>query len=186
MPITLNGAGSITGASFASNTIFNGVNITGTANVTQGLTTASRGISNASVPAGSIIQVAWNGMSGTYSGSGATIRDTGLGATFTPLYSTSRVLHVVTTGAVFICDGQFYIARNGSVVSPNLQDSFRDGITGSHTVDLPVYAVTWIDSPATTSTITYRIFAAATGCATTIFVGNTDGTGSWLMMEIAG
>jgi hypothetical protein len=150
------------------------------------LNTSSRGITTSSVPANSVIQVAWNGMAGSYSGSGASLRDTGLGASFTPLFSTSRVLHIVTTGAMFICDGQLCIARNGTVVSPSLQDSYRDAVTANYTNDIPVYAFTWIDSPATTSTITYRLFAAATGCGQTIFVGNTDGTGSWLMMEIAG
>lgn len=197
MPIVI-GGGSVTGLnSLSGNLSVSGyANVTqglstaglytsGTANVTQGLTTASRGINNASVPSGSILQVSWNAMSGTYSGSGSSLRDTGLGASFTPLYSTSRVLHIVTTGAVFICDGQLCIARNGSVVSPSLQDSYRDGITGSYTVDVPVYAFTWIDSPSTTSSITYRLFAAATGCGQSIWVGNTDGTGSWLMMELA-
>lgn len=158
-----------------------------TINGTTGIfsTNTSRSISPQSVPAGSIIQVVWNGMSGTYSGSGASLRDTGLGASFTPLYSTSRILHIVTTGAVFTCDGQLCIARNGTVVSPSLQDSYRD-VSSNYIYDLPVYAITWIDSPATTSAITYRLWACATGCGQSIFVGNTDGTGSWLMMEIAG
>jgi len=199
MPITINGSGTITGASTLSSNVSvggtlgvtgavlasNTLSVTGAISGSNTLSTSSRGIDKASVPSGSILQVAWNGMTGSYSGTGGTLRDTGLGASFTPLYSTSRVLHVVTTGAMFICDGQLCIARNGTVVSPSLQDSYRDGVTGSYTNDIPVYAFTWIDSPATTSAITYRLFAAATGCGTTIWVGNTDGTGSWLMMEIA-
>jgi len=53
MPMLLYGNGTISGAT----SLAGSVSIAGTANVSQGLTTASRGIDNASLPAGAVLQI---------------------------------------------------------------------------------------------------------------------------------
>lgn len=138
----------------------------------------------------SVVQVVWNQLSVTnFQTTASTIQDTGFSVTFTPKYSTSKVLHVVTIGAYYVCDGQLKIYR-GSTPAPavdiSLADSFRDVSTTNYIYDMPPTTVTLLDSPATTSQITYRLYAFASGCGRTCYVGTTgDFTPSWLLMEIA-
>jgi hypothetical protein len=138
---------------------------------------------------GSILQVIWKDLgssSFTATSTSSTYRATGFTNTITPSASTSKILHTVTIGCQFICDGNIAIARGGTVVSPSLMDSYRDGITASYTVDMPAYTFTWLDSPATTSAISYELYCRAQGCSGTMFVGSSgDFTSSWTLMEVA-
>jgi hypothetical protein len=138
---------------------------------------------------GSILQVYWKDLGSgnfTATSTSSTYRATGFTNTITPSASTSKILHTVTIGCQFICDGNLAIARGGTVVSPSLMDSYRDGITGSYTVDMPAYTFTWLDSPATTSLISYELYCRATGCGGVMFVGSTgDFNSSWTLMEVA-
>jgi hypothetical protein len=171
------------------------LNDAGTATTTQGLkingatgilsTPAGRKIDAGSVPAGSVIQTQWTDMGSTNAqGTNSTPVNTGFSNTFTPKFSTSKVLHIIVIGMYFICDGRFYIGKSGSVVSPSLGDSSRVAYDWYN--DMAPTTVTWIDTPGTTSTITYQIFAAATGCGNSWAVGSSsDFQWSWTMMEIA-
>jgi len=138
---------------------------------------------------GSILQVIWKDLgssSFTATSTSSTYRATGFTNTITPSASTSKILHTVTIGCQFICDGNLAIARGGTVVSPSLMDSYRDGITASYTVDMPAYTFTWLDSPATTSLISYELYCRATGCGGVMFVGSAgDFNSSWTLMEVA-
>ena len=65
-------------------------------------------------------------------------------------------------------------------------DSYRDGITGSYTVDMPAYTFTWLDSPGTASAISYELYCRATGCGGVMFVGSSgDFDSSWTLMEVS-
>ena len=134
-----------------------------------------------------MIQTAWNSLNNTaFTATSAALVNTGFSVSFTPQYNTSKVLHIVTIGVQFICDGQLRIYRNGASVSNSLMDSYRDGITTSYTNDMPAYTFTFLDSPATTSAITYALYACATGCSNTVYVGSPgDFFPSWTCMEIA-
>jgi hypothetical protein len=138
---------------------------------------------------GSILQVIWKDLgssSFTATSTSSTYRATGFTNTITPGASTSKILHTVTIGCQFICDGNIAIARGGTVVSPSLMDSYRDGITASYTVDMPAYTFTWLDSPATTSACNYELYCRCTGCSGTMFVGSSgDFNSSWTLMEVA-
>lgn len=138
---------------------------------------------------GSVLQVIWKDLgSGSFSATSTsgTHRATGFTNSITPNASTSKILHIVTIGCQFICDGQIVIARGGTVVSPSLMDSYRDGITASYTVDMPAYTFTWLDSPATTSACNYELYCRSTGCSGTMFVGSSgDFNSSWTLMEVA-
>jgi hypothetical protein len=162
-----------------------------TANGTSGIfsTRTVRGISPASVPAGSVIQVVQHSLSsiGLFSSSGnsAELDVTNSSRTFTPLYSTSKVLHIITIGLKFVCDGRIYIRRGGSNVSPSLGDQWRE-MSWDATVDMGPTTMQYLDSPATTSEITYSLRVQSSGCSNTIAVGNSgDFTPYWTMMEIA-
>jgi hypothetical protein len=166
-----------------------GFSLNGTTGVFS--TNTARKISPASVPAGSVIQTKWVDLSGTasYQATTATSANTGYAVSFTPQYSTSYVVHIVTISLYFVCDGQIRIYRNGAGASPSLAGSARafaysaaDWIN-----DNDVNTFTWLDGgAATTSPITYSLWAMAGGCGNVVKVGTSgDFTPSWLMMEIA-
>jgi len=154
---------------------------TGTSQTSKAMTV--NGIGNITIP-GCVIQTQWTDMGSTNAqGTNSTPVYTGFNKTFTPKFSTSQVLHIIVIGMYFICDGRFYIGKSGSVVSPSLGDSSRVAYDWYN--DIAPTTVTWIDTPGTTSTITYQIFAAANGCGNTWAVGSSsDFQWSWTMMEI--
>jgi hypothetical protein len=156
--------------------------------VAGGLATSLRGISAASVPTGSVIQVVQYDMpTSLYSSSGnsGVLDVTNWSKTFTPLYSTSKVFHIISIGLKFICDGRVFIKRGGSVVSPSLADQWRE-MSWDATVDMGLTTMHWLDSPSTASQITYQLAVQASGCSSTIAVGSSaDFTPYWTMMEIA-
>lgn len=160
----------------------------GELNLSGNLTTASRGISRASMPAGSILQAQQTAMPTTlYSSSGNTgvLDVTNWSTTFTPYSNTSRVFHLITIGLKFICDGRVFIKRGGSVVSPSLADQWRE-MSWDATVDMGISTLQWLDSPATASQITYQLAVQASGCSSVIAVGSSaDFTPYWTIMEIA-
>jgi len=151
-------------------------------------TLTSRKINPASVPAGSIIQIVQHTMPTSLfssSGTNSVLDITGWSKTFTPQYNNSKVLHIITIGLKFVCDGRINIKRNGTVVSPSLGDTFRE-MQWDATVDMTPVTMHWMDSPATTSQITYQLTAQAEGCGFVIAVGSSaDFTPFWTMMEVA-
>ena len=139
-------------------------------------------ISAARLPTGSVLQVTWTNWTGSYQATSATNVDfTGFSTTFTPLYSTSKVLIFVSAGINMICDGSVYIKRNGTIVKDNWFGSSR----ADEQYDYPQAAQSYLDSPATTSTITYQMGGRAPGCGTTIRFGASDNSSSICLMEIA-
>jgi hypothetical protein len=154
----------------------------GNISVAGALATAAKGITAASLPTGSVLQVAWTNWNGAYTATSTTNVDfTGFSATFTPLSATSKVLIIVSAGVNFICDGVVYIKRNGTIVKDNWFGSSRN----DDQYDYPQATQTYLDSPATTSTITYQMGGRAPGCAGTIRFGASDNSSSIVFMEIS-
>lgn len=160
-----------------------GFNISGTTGIFS--TNANRKISPASVPAGSIIQTKWTDLgSGSASGTSSSPVNSGFTQTFTPLYSNSKIIHIITIGFYAICDGRFYIYRNGTNITNSLADSSR--VTYDWYNDMAPITVTSQDTPGSTSLQTYVIWVSASGCTNTYGVGSSgDFNSSWLTMEIA-
>lgn len=185
MPISRIGTDGIeAGAVAPSDLSTGGPSWDGSGNLTVGgtLTTASRAISKASVPTGSVLQVAWTNWAGSYvAASNTNVDFTGFSATFTPLYASSKVLIIVSAGVNFICDGIVYIKRNGSIIKDNWFGSSRQ----DDQYDYPQATQTYLDSPGTTSTVTYQMGGRAGGCSFTIRFGASDNSSSILFMEIA-
>jgi hypothetical protein len=139
-------------------------------------------ISSARMPTGSVLQVTWTNWSGGYTATSATNVDfTGFSTTFTPLYSTSKVLIIVSAGVNMICDGIVYIKRNGTIVKDNWFGSTRS----DDQFDYAQAAQSYLDSPATTSSITYQMGGRAPGCGNVIRFGASDNSSSICLMEIA-
>ena len=145
-------------------------------------------LENAAPQSGSIIQTQWTTLSvSNFQTTASTIQNTGFSVTFTPQYASSKVLHILVIGAYFVCDGNLKIYRGGSpAVNISLADSFRDVSTSNYIYDMPPITVTLLDSPNTTSQITYEIWAYASGCGRTCYIGSPgDFTPTWLLMEVA-
>lgn len=146
-------------------------------------------LTGSSLPVGSVIQTVFKNLGSTpsYYQSGTSARsNTNFNATFTPRYSTSKVFHIIVIGFYANCDGNLYIYRNGSIVSDSLGDSMRTITYSDASVDWFPITVTWQDSPGSTSALTYSLYAQATGCGQTMYLGTSgDFVPTWTIMEIA-
>jgi hypothetical protein len=167
-----NGVTVLTLATNNTATFANNVTVTGT------LTTASQGISYASLPAGSILQVVNTDYTGTASSTSATPANvSGFSATITPKFSTSKILVTVCTNFGFNSDsgggGDPYpyilLLRNGTSIGTGVNatgaqiNTFLSGPALPGNLDvkskykyLPATRM-FLDSPANTSALTYQI-----------------------------
>lgn len=139
-------------------------------------------VSTARLPAGTVIQTQYNVMTVSYTGNSSSyVQVTAFNQTFTPLYSTSKVYVTFNTGINLICDGSVALTRNGSIIKDTWFGSSRQ----DDQYDYPQASGFYLDSPGTTSTVTYGIQVRATGCSNIIRIGGSDNHQSWTFMEIA-
>ena len=151
------------------------------------VTTSSRGIAKASMPAGSVIQVITGiNSSSNLSSANTTVADTTLSATITPTSSTSKILVMVSqrffkTQAAS-AGGTVYLQRDAT----NLLTDQRVGLNDTTSVGADqVWNCAYIDSPASTSAITYKTQFANTN-TTGLFYVNLDANQAQItLMEIA-
>jgi len=158
---------------------------------------------------GSILQVVQTVKTDTfYSGTAETWYDiTGMSATITPSSTSNKVLVEFNLGKVCgINNNAFRIMRNGSLMpgagdaaGSRQQAHFTDsnqGRDGNHTGSL---AYTYLDSPASTSALTYQLqvrseVISSQGFGLNRTYNNTDGSESYnsrcsstvLLMEVSG
>ena len=141
--------------------VLNGSSITGLA--------AVGGLS--SPQTGSVLQVV-QGVSTTSTTISGGPTDTTLTATITPTSATSKIL-IIVNQYIYLNGGgsdggvQIFILKNGSIVYNNISHSLY--ITGSNPELITNYPITYLDSPATTSALTYKTQATATAGATPQF-----------------
>lgn len=157
------------------------------------LTTASSGqsIPSAALPTGSVLQVVQGSTTTEVSSSSSTFADVGLSASITPKFSTSKVLVIVQ------CSGVGKTAGNTQAALRLLRDATtisnferNGGFTNDTSFSLVASAsTTELDSPATTSSTTYKVqFASTANVANVIVCGNSGGIESKstiTLMEIA-
>ncbi len=145
--------------------------------------TSASSIASSQLPAGSVLQVITANVTGN-STSSTTFVDSGLTASITPFFSTSRIFIIVSG----ICRntsqrGSFALVRNSTTLF-SLQEANGTG------AQVP-YTFNFLDSPATTSSTTYKLqIAVAAGGGTfaindagAVPVGNINYI---TLMEIAG
>jgi len=112
---------------------------------------------------------------------------TGLTASITPLFSTSKVLlnisqqYHIGNSTSANCYGYFYVQRNGTTIytgnTAEVQLSSGTELAGR-------WALTWLDSPASTSSTTYTVyFTVSSGNGTVI--NNYSIPASITLMEIS-
>lgn len=135
--------------------------------------------------AGVILQVVYGSTTNNFSTSSTTVVNTGLSASITPKFSTSRVLVMVSLSSCGVlnqnCAGQYNLLRSGSNVSVVDYGVFISSSISE--LDVGHVGINYLDSPATTSSITYStqgFIRYGTGTMT------CGGPQTIVLMEVAG
>ena len=156
----------------------------------------SNATSNGTI-SGSVIQV----VQGTYGTSASTTSttsvDTGVSATITPKFSTSKILVIVsmsaqsyvTSGNARDTGGSFTVVRNSTTIwgSTGTVNFYIDGsnvATLSFNI-LNTWGINYLDSPATTSAITYKVQYNAISGRTMVINPSSNSTSTITLMEVA-
>ena len=156
------------------------------------ITTASSGqsIPKAALPTGSVLQVVNATYSTQTSSATATQIDTGLTASITPLFSTSKILIIANLSGVAHATNNTsvwaYLRRNTTqLYLMSLIAAANDANSGNNTTDVGSLSTTYLDSPATTSSTSYNCTFASQQNVPTVYVQLYGATSSITLMEIA-
>jgi hypothetical protein len=159
-----------------------GVTVTGTLS-------ASGGITKASLPAGSVLQVVNATYSTQVTSSSATWATTGLTATITPTSATSKILVFVSQTGLYKNAFDTYMGlrllRNSTVIVTFERQALY---TGSTAKNEGASSTNYLDSPATTSALTYSTEfnnMPATGVVYAQVSSPTGESSTITLMEIA-
>jgi hypothetical protein len=166
------------------------INASGNVVMAGTLTTAAQSIAKASLPTGSVLQVITGSTSTQVTNSTSTYTDTGLTATITPLFSTSKILILTQIQGLFKSSDD-----NSNRLSLRL---FRDA-TALDTADgvlftsgtsiylRTTYGHSYYDAPSTTSATTYKRQFMNTQNTASVAVqkDSNAGTSQIILMEIA-
>ena len=146
--------------------------------------TNATALPKAALPTGSVLQVVMGSTSSTVTTTSGTQSDTGLSATITPTSATSKIL-VLTSCRIFCPPGSpasVILLRNAT----NIQQMYRYGLTDTAGAGQGNQFVTQIlDSPATTSAITYKVTFARQGGSATVYAQLDSDLSTMTLMEIA-
>lgn len=169
------------------------------------LTTGSSGqsIPRAALPAGSVLQVVSTFKSDTFSTSSASFVDiTGMSVNITPTSATSKILVLINL-TVGPAGGNFApvnLVRNGTNIAQPTTSSAHQATLNNYNGEgagytggsgQPQYALSFLDSPATTSALTYKLQIYTTTGGATAYVNtrpvaqNGTCTSTITVMEIA-
>lgn len=155
MPTTINGT---TGVSLVANNAtintpaISGGTLTSSTLVTPTISGTVTGLSAASLPAGSVLQVVQVSYNTEFSTTSSTFADIGLSASITPSSSSNKVLVFYSIGYL-IQDTNLagiQLLRGATI----LQSSVRAAASSAHASYMHNE---YLDSPSTTSSVTYKI-----------------------------
>jgi hypothetical protein len=154
----------------------------------QGKSTAG----TVAMPAGHIIQTVSTQYSGAAqsSTSASFVALTNLSVSITPKFSTSKML-IMTDPSIYMAGGQqdntsrIAIYRDGSEVMKHTNRQYDYGSSGV-LLERP-FTMLYIDSPSTTSSVTYQVYMTLVSTASghnIIFNDNANDTSSLIVQEI--
>ena len=145
-------------------------------------------IESAGLGAGTVLQVVSANYGTSASNSTNVYADTGLTATITPKYSTSKILVLISQNGLRKNAGDNRIGlqflRNSTVLA-----TFETNATYSQTsgvLGVGGNSLCYLDSPATTSSTTYKTQFRAVSNVASVSVQVDDATSTITLMEIAG
>ena len=154
------------------------------------LTTASSGqsIPKAALPAGSVLQVVNANYAISTFSSSITYADTGLSATITPTSATSKILVCVQQNGIGkVTSANAYVGvqlqRNSTPLALIVNTAGYNNTTSPNYVG--GISLEYLDSPATTSAVTYKTQFRSTGNVATAYVQIDNEMSTITLMEIA-
>ena len=138
--------------------------------------------------AGSILQVVNATYATQTSTSSSTFSDTGLTATITPKFATSKILVLVNHSECYRSTGNsnssllLNLCRNGSQI---VQIAYSLGYTGTSLDQVFSFSSSYYDSPATTSATTYKTQFKNSVAVSQVVVQNNNTPSTITLLEIA-
>jgi hypothetical protein len=137
------------------------------------------------VSAGIVLQVVSTTSASSFSTSSGSFVDAGYSAAITPRFSTSKILLMFSSNNILQAGNMscaLTFARNTTLLD---SIGFAQLYAPSGTTTAGASGV-FLDSPATTSSITYRIYCRNQNNNGTVQVNTSAGLASFVLMEIAG
>jgi hypothetical protein len=140
------------------------INASGNVEMTGTLTTASRGIAKASMPAGAVLQVVSTNKTDTFSTSSTSFTDiTSLSVSITPSSASNKILimaYISAQGTPAATVTQHRLVRGATAIAVGDAASSRTqasaGLYSSVSDTTQQATIVFLDSPATTSSTTYK------------------------------
>ena len=191
MALVLNGSG-ITSANLVNGTIVDedvadvaASKLTGALPAISGASLT--GLTSAQMPAGSVVQVvSTNSNASMVSTSLATMQSTGITVSLTPKFATSKMVIFVRVGMSLTTTANkgliTDIFRGGSSITGNAYPSFYYTSGGNM---YNGYSIQSVDTPSTTSAITYEIYFKVDSAGSTVYASHSGALINWTVMEIA-
>ena len=143
--------------------------------------------------AGNILQVVQNTNSTSTAATTTTYQDSSLSASITPSSSSSKILIIISqTGHVYSTTGSnrwgsLRIMRDSTEIHEIEQAlGGRGGLSGGDRSDSASISVTFLDSPATTSSVTYKTQGKVNGTLCNYTFQIQDSTSVITLLEVAG
>jgi hypothetical protein len=178
----------VTVESFLVSSVLNAIpNTTGAINLAGGVVTGI--LPYANLPTGSVLQV----VNATLPASNVSTTSTafvtsGLSASITPKFSTSKILILLNGGGAYNSAASYAVNTTIYRNSTNLGDAsygMSSHYANSSNIISP-HSINWLDAPATTSSITYAAYFKSYTGANIYFTLSDRGIVSLTLMEIAG
>jgi hypothetical protein len=150
--------------------------------------TGTQVIPKAALPTGSVLQVVNAAYNTTSTTTSSSFSPTGLTASITPTSASSKIL-VITGG----CDAatvspasgvKLALYRNTTQLTQYTNNIPYQGSGGSFYIT-GAPSITYLDSPATTSSVSYSVYYAAQTGGTTVTMQRDNTTATITLMEIA-
>ena len=157
----------------------------------SGVLTNCTGVPASALPAGSVLQVVQGSIDTQASTSSSAYSDTGLTASITPKFATSKILVLISHPENAKSNGNasnaisFNLCRNGTQI---VKFSANTGGTSTAASAFFGQSFNYLDSPATTSSTTYKTQFNSTQNVGTTYVqysGTSNNLSTITLMEIA-
>ena len=145
----------------------------------------------AALPTGSVLQVVNATYATETSSATGTLITSGLTVSITPLFSTSRILVIVNLSGVSHTTNntsvESYLRRNNvtDLALMSYIAAANDANGGNNTTDVGSVSITFLDSPATTSSTSYSVWFKSQQGNATVYVQRYGSRSSITVMEIA-
>jgi len=188
MAIVINGSGTVTGLAVGG--LPDGTVDAGTL-ATDSVTAAKlevSAITGADLPAGSVLQIVSTKYASAVNISSTTFQNSGLGANITPSSTSSKILIMITASVGGDGYDSSYLYGAPFRDSTELMEvAFcRDQPVSNYGATSESLALTYLDSPSSTSQITYRLKGRATNANHQFRFNYVSGHSTITLMEIAG